>query len=48
MKAKKFKRKNISIAEIKNAGHYPWIENPRQVIAIFKKYSKNLPRSTPT
>lgn len=45
MKIKKFRRKTISIAEIKNAGHYPWIENPRQVIAIFKKYSKKLPKA---
>lgn len=38
----KFKRKNILIQEIKNAGHYPWIENPKQVITLFNKYCKEL------
>lgn len=40
-KSKNFKRKNIVIAEVENAGHYPWIENPKKVIALFNKYSKN-------
>jgi len=41
-KIKKFRNKNIVIAGVKNAGHYPWIENPRQVAALFKKYCSRL------
>lgn len=38
IKSKKFKRKNIIIKPIKNAGHYPWIENPKGVIKVFDQY----------
>lgn len=36
--SKKFIHKNILLQEIKNAGHFPWIDNPRQTKALFKKY----------
>jgi pimeloyl-ACP methyl ester carboxylesterase len=36
--SKKFKRKNIIIRSIKGAGHFPWIENPRQVVNVFNEY----------
>lgn len=37
-----FQRDNIFIREIKDAGHYPWIENPEQVILTFKEYCQKL------
>lgn len=36
--SKKFQRKNIIIRSIRNAGHFPWIENPRQVVNYFNEY----------
>jgi pimeloyl-ACP methyl ester carboxylesterase len=33
-----FHRDNIEIKSIKNAGHFPWIENPEDVVAVFKEY----------
>lgn len=33
-----FQRRNIIICEIKNAGHFPWIDNPEEVKLLFKKY----------
>jgi len=36
--SKKFKRKNIIFRSIKNAGHYPWVENPRQIVRVFQEY----------
>ncbi len=36
--SKKFQRKNIKFRYIKNAGHFPWIENPRQVVSVFNEY----------
>lgn len=42
MKSSKFKRKNIIFRSIKNAGHYPWVENPKQTIYVFKEYLKFL------
>jgi pimeloyl-ACP methyl ester carboxylesterase len=33
-----FQSENILIREIKNAGHFPWIENPEGVINAFKEY----------
>jgi pimeloyl-ACP methyl ester carboxylesterase len=38
IKSKKFKRKNITLRSIKNSGHYPWVENPKQIIEVFKEY----------
>jgi pimeloyl-ACP methyl ester carboxylesterase len=35
---KEFKRKNIVMKEIKKAGHFPWIENPKDVIAAFNSF----------
>lgn len=37
-----FQRPNILLRTIKNAGHYPWIENPEEVIAVFKEYCQKL------
>lgn len=37
-----FQRKNILIREIKNAGHFPWIESPEQIISVFKEYCQIL------
>jgi pimeloyl-ACP methyl ester carboxylesterase len=36
---KEFHRDNIKIKSIKNAGHFPWIENPADVAAEFKEFS---------
>jgi pimeloyl-ACP methyl ester carboxylesterase len=44
LESKRFARKNIIIRSIKNAGHYPWIENPKQVIQVFNDYSRRLIR----
>ncbi len=35
---KEYKRGNILLKEIENAGHFPWIENPQGVIAAFNEY----------
>jgi pimeloyl-ACP methyl ester carboxylesterase len=35
---KQYKRSNILQREIKDAGHFPWIENPRGVISAFNDY----------
>lgn len=40
--SKKFQRKNIIIKQIKNAGHFPWIENPKEVVKTFKEYQQFL------
>ena len=40
--SKKFKRKNIVFREIKNAGHFPWIENSKDVVAVFNEYTRKL------
>lgn len=36
--AKQFHRPNITLREIKNAGHFPWIDNPDEVVAAFKEF----------
>ena len=36
--AAQFHRNHIEIKSIKNAGHFPWIENPADVAAAFKAY----------
>jgi pimeloyl-ACP methyl ester carboxylesterase len=36
--SKEFQRENIKIVEITNAGHFPWIENPAEVIHAFNEY----------
>ena len=38
IESKKFQRKNIMIRNIKNAGHFPWIENPKQTVKVFIEY----------
>lgn len=35
---KEFQSEKIIIRPIKNAGHYPWIDNPAGVIAAFEEY----------
>lgn len=42
IQSKKFKRKNIMLREIKNAGHFPWIENPKGVVRVFNEYTQKL------
>jgi pimeloyl-ACP methyl ester carboxylesterase len=39
---KKYHRKNILINEILGAGHYPWFENPSEVIQAFQDYVTKL------
>jgi len=41
-KEKRFCRDNITFKSIKNAGHFPWIENPSAVAKEFKAYSLSL------
>jgi len=41
-KAKKFSRKNIIFRTIKGAGHYPWVENPKQIARVFDEYTQLL------
>lgn len=36
--SREFQRKNILIREIKNASHFPWIDNPEQVKQLFAEY----------
>ena len=43
-----FHRENIMMEEIDNTGHYPWIENPEQVKAIFEKYFKFISTRNPS
>ncbi|MBA3536038.1 MAG: alpha/beta hydrolase [Tatlockia sp.] len=43
--AKEFQRENISIHEIKNASHFPWIDNPEQVKHLFEEYCQLLEHS---
>ena len=40
--SKKFQRKNILIRAIKNAAHFPWIDNPEQVKQLFTEYCQRL------
>lgn len=40
--SKRFRRKNIIIRSIKNAGHFPWIENPKQMVKVFREYCQFL------
>ncbi len=35
---KDFHRTNIMIRSIKNAGHFPWIENPVEIVTVFQEY----------
>lgn len=37
-KSSRFQRSNITIAEIPQAGHFPWIENPFHVNKTFEEY----------
>jgi pimeloyl-ACP methyl ester carboxylesterase len=39
----RFQRKNILLREIKNAAHFPWIDNPTQVKQLFADYCEWLP-----
>jgi pimeloyl-ACP methyl ester carboxylesterase len=37
---KEYQRSNILMREIKNAGHFPWMENPADVVAAFNEYNQ--------
>lgn len=37
-KREEFHRPNIIMEKVEGAGHFPWIENPRRVLAFFKKF----------
>ncbi|MDP1608078.1 MAG: alpha/beta hydrolase [Chlamydiales bacterium] len=41
-KEKRFCRDNITFQSIKNAGHFPWIENPSAVAKEFTAYAQQL------
>ena len=45
IESKKFQKNNILIRSIKNAGHYPWVENPKQVIDVFNEYYQFLQKT---
>jgi pimeloyl-ACP methyl ester carboxylesterase len=38
----RFQSQNILIRKIKNAGHYPWIDNLDEVISVFEEYYQKL------
>lgn len=44
--SKYFQHDAILVREIKNAGHYPWVENPDQVIETFHEYCRMLQLKT--
>ena len=35
-----YQRENILIKEIDAAGHYPWFENPKEIIRVFEEFCK--------
>ena len=37
-----FQDPNILIRKIQDAGHFPWIENPKEVVEVFKEYCQRL------
>lgn len=37
-KNNRYRRNNILIKEISDAGHYPWFENPKEIIMAFENY----------
>ncbi|WP_131781425.1 alpha/beta fold hydrolase [Legionella gresilensis] len=37
-----FQRENITIRAIEHAAHFPWIENPEQVVEVFNDYAQQL------
>lgn len=39
---KKFNRRNVIIREIKNASHFPWMDNPEQIKQAFSEYCQLL------
>lgn len=42
MNAPDFQKPNICIRTIKQAAHFPWIENPKDVIKVFQEYINQL------
>jgi pimeloyl-ACP methyl ester carboxylesterase len=38
----RFQRSNILIRSIQHAAHFPWMDNPQQVIQVFTEYSRLL------
>ncbi|MBA2652383.1 MAG: alpha/beta hydrolase [Tatlockia sp.] len=45
MESKEFQNPNILIKTIKNAAHFPWIENPNEVSRAFTEYFQELLKS---
>ncbi len=43
----KYKRKNILLREISEAGHYPWFENPNEVVQAFQEYVRKFRTQLP-
>lgn len=39
-----FRRANILIREIKQAAHFPWIDNPEEIVLVFEEYVKTFLR----
>lgn len=40
--SKLFQRDNIKIETIKNAGHFPWLDDPKAVVSAFREYLRAL------
>ncbi|MES2215156.1 MAG: alpha/beta hydrolase [Pseudomonadota bacterium] len=38
----RFKRDNIKMAFIKDAGHFPWVEQPKEVKRLFDRFTRSL------
>lgn len=38
-----FQRENIKLFEIKEAGHFSWLDQPDKIISLFKSYCQQLP-----
>jgi pimeloyl-ACP methyl ester carboxylesterase len=41
-KSNDFQDQNILIRKIKDAAHFPWIENPEEVVAVFEEFYQKL------
>jgi len=41
-----FQTENIMFREIQNAGHFPWLENPEQVVLAFKEFLESMKCAT--
>ena len=38
-----FQQENIKLYEIKDAGHFPWLDKPDEIVSLFKSYCQELP-----